>query len=469
MSTQELPETRLATTDEKGNRVYIHPIEVKGKWNRLRKYFSWVLIFIYLVVPWTYIDGKQIILLDLPKREFYIFGTTFYGHDGPMLIYLLLGFLFFISFVTSLWGRVWCGYACPQTVFIEQIYRVIEKWVEGSPRKREKLQTAPWTREKVFKRGIKWFLFLIVSLHIVHSGLGYFVGTHELLYISTQSPTHHLGLFITMLVLTTIILVDFGWFREQFCIIACPYGRFQSIVMDENSLVVSYDEKRGEPRKRTAGVQDKDVGDCVNCNMCVKACPTGIDIRDGLQMECIACTACIDACDDIMDRVHKPRGLIRYTTQTQLEGKNKKTSPRVFVYLTLLTLVMVGLISHLQIRKDLKVQLIRAGKVPYQTIERQGESPLIVNHYQIKISHYGQKGEKLQININNQEQYPGLEIIIPEDVIELDGDNDQVGAFFKFPKELLQQGQREITISFVNSETKKIIKTMGVKLVGPIR
>jgi cytochrome c oxidase accessory protein FixG len=461
MSDYELPESRLSTTDESGERVYVHPHDVKGKWRNLRKVIYWGLIFLYLIVPWIYINGKQIILLNLPAREFRFFGTTFYGHDGPFLIFLVLAFVFFVSFVTSVWGRVWCGFACPQTVFIDAIYRAIERFIEGSGPKRDKLENAPWTAEKIFKRSAKWTLYILVSMHIVHSGIGYFVGTHELLYITTQSPMTNLSLFIIMLSLTLIILVDFAWFREQFCIIACPYGRFQSLVMDENSLVVAYDKKRGEPRKRTSGVEPVDLGDCVNCNRCVNVCPTGIDIRDGLQMECIACTMCIDACDEIMRKVGKEENLIRYSTENEDQGVKKSRSPRVYIYFFLLVATTVGLFASLSNRENLKAQFIRETGAPFQLIASESK---IVNHFKIKFQYQNKK--KLDISLSSDNK--SVEIINPEEIISLKNANRTVDIFIKFSPNVLTKGVSVINIIFFDELEKKIVLVKEIRIVGPI-
>lgn len=469
MSYEELPESRLATTDKDGHRVYVHTQDVTGKYNTLRKRIFWFLIMLYLILPWIYWNGKQVILLDLPARKFFIFGTTFYGHDGPLLIYVLLGFILFISFVTSLWGRVWCGYACPQTVFIETFYRPIEKFIEGSARKREKLQKGPWTFEKIWKRSVKWFFFILVSLHIVHSFLGYFVGTHELLRISTQNPSENFTLFLTMLVMTGIILLDFGWFRDQFCIIACPYGRFQSIVMDENSMVVAYDKERGEPRKRTPGIKPEDQGDCVNCDRCVKVCPTGIDIREGLQMECIACTMCIDACDEIMRKVHKPEGLIRYTTELELQNKPKKISNRVYVYLTLFLVMLGGLISHLQLLQGIRYQFIKGGTQPFQRITNTDEASIIANHFKLKLSYYDSKKMTLDLKQKMESRMDDIEIIIPQLPIILENENKEITVFFQFPQTVLDAGKRKIFLELVDATSGVKIKDLEVNLVGPIR
>ena len=465
---KELPESRLATTDEKGNRVFIHPEDISGKWKTRRTRFYWFLIVIYLILPWIYIDGKQWILLNIPKREFTIFGNVFYGHDGPLLFFLALGFVILMAFITSLWGRVWCGWACPQTVFIDSIFRQIERIVEGKARARKKLDEAPMSLGKFTKRSIKWILFLIVSLHIVHSFLGYFVGTHRLFWITMSNPSEHWSLFVTMLVMTTIIILDFGWFREQFCIIACPYGRFQSVAMDDNSMIVAYDYNRGEPR-RNKDVTKENEGDCINCNHCVKACPTGIDIREGTQLECIACTMCIDACDNIMEKIKKPTGLIKYTNENELTGKPKqKFKVRSGVYLTILFIIASGLIYSLEVRKDLKAQILRSSLTPYQTIKLDHGSEGILNHISLRVVQPGEHKIPLTVKLD-PEVAKVVDVTMPEEVIEMDEDIIKTPIFFKFDKSILKDGKKLIKIHLINHETEEEVKSLEYKLIGPIK
>ncbi len=461
----QLHETRLGTTDEKGNRVYIHPEDITGKWKTRRTSLYWFLIILYLVLPWIYVDGKQWVLLDIPKREFTIFGTVFYGHDGPLLFFLLLGFIILMAFITSIWGRVWCGWACPQTVFIDTLFRKIERIVEGKARARKKLDESPWNLEKFTKRSLKWFFFIIISLHIVHSFLGYFVGTHELFSITLHRPSEHWSLFVTMLVITAIILFDFGWFREQFCIIACPYGRFQSVAMDDSSMIVAYDYNRGEPRREKDIPKDKE-GDCINCNHCVKACPTGIDIRRGTQLECIACTMCIDACDNIMTKIKKPTGLIRYTNENELTGKPKKSMHvRSAVYLTILFAIISGLIYSLNLRQSLKAQVLRSSLTPYQVIKTtKGET--ILNMVNLRIVQPHNPKEPLSVRIKNNSN---VELTMPEAVIEMKEDLIKAPMFFKFKRDLTTGGSKEIELEVYNPETKQILKTLPLKLIGPIK
>lgn len=463
----EYHESRLATTDEHGHRVTLYPEDIKGVWKNRRRWFYGFLIFIYLVIPWIYINGKQIILLDLPKREFYIFGMTFYGHDGPLLIFLVLAFVLCAAFVTAIWGRAWCGWACPQTVFIDSVYRVIDRIVEGNARKRRKLDDSPMSAEKAFKKSIKWLLYIIVSLHIVHSFLGYFVGTHNLLAISMRSPFENIELFTVMLIMTAIVLFDFGWFREQFCVIACPYGRMQSVFMDESSYVVGYDYNRGEPHRGVAPTKE-DEGDCINCYRCVKACPTGIDIRRGTQqLECINCTMCIDACDEIMLKLKKPTGLISYTTENKLEGKPNKRSVRIYIYAALVIAVLVGLFVSINYRLDMHSKILRMRGEPYQQIK--GEKFSLLNRFTVRQHYYGSK--EIELNYEVPAEFKTkIEIVsplLPKKVVN----SEEIFIFIKFNQSLLINGTSSIYINEVLKADNKIFKInkKELKIVGPLK
>lgn len=465
LNRNEYHESRLATTDEHGHRVTLYPEDIKGIWKKRRRFIYSILIGIYLILPWIYIGGKQIILLNLPKREFYIFGMTFYGHDGPLIIFLILAFVLGIAFVTSIWGRVWCGWACPQTVFIDSIYRVIDRMVEGNARARRKLDEAPMSGIKFTKKSLKWFLYIIVSLHIVHSFLGYFVGTHHLVEISLQSPFRNIELFILMLILTGIVLFDFGWFREQFCVIACPYGRMQSVFMDESSYVVGYDYNRGEPRRGSA--QEKtDEGDCINCYRCVKACPTGIDIRRGTQqLECINCTMCIDACDEIMDKLAKPRGLISYTTENLLEGKSNKRSFRTYIYILGVFIVLGGLFLSVSRRLEVHSKFLRVPGEPYQVIEDAKYD--YINRYTARQHYYGEEVLIIDYVVEDslKDKVEILSPTLPKQIVN----NEEIFLFIKFKKEILQAGSKNIIIKEQIYKGKKLVETnlKEVKLVGP--
>lgn len=317
LSQFELHPDRLATTDAQGRRIALYPADVRGFFRRKRTQVQAILVIIFLVLPWVRINGQQALLLDIAQRRFEIFGLSLRAHNAPLLFFVFAAGAFGLFFVTAVWGRVWCGWACPQTVFIDGVFRKIERWVEGSALERRKLDAAPLSLQKFLKKFGKWSLYIFATLILTHSFLAYFVGTGPLAEMIRKNPSENWGSFLFMVFSSAVILFDFAWFREQFCTIVCPYGRFQSVLMDRGSMIVAYDVDRGEPRatpqaKALSKAHNSNLGDCVNCYRCVQVCPTGIDIRRGLQMECIACTACIDACDEVMTKVKKPTGLIRY-------------------------------------------------------------------------------------------------------------------------------------------------------------
>lgn len=466
----ELHESRLGSTDEDGHRLFIFPEDVKGIWRKRRSIFYWLLILLYLALPWIHVGGKQSILLDIEAREFVFFGNSFMAHNAPLFLFLLLAFVFAIGFITSIWGRVWCGWACPQTVFIDAIYRNIEILVEGKARARQKLEQAPWNLEKLAKRTLKWTLYLVASLHIAHSFLGYFVGARKLFWITMGSPSEHLTLFTSMLIITFILIADFGWFREQFCIIACPYGRMQSVIMDNDSLIVAYDVRRGEPR-RQPGMDKGQHGDCINCYACVRACPTGIDIRRGTQMECIACTNCIDACDEIMDKVGSPHGLIRYDTQNALDGvEGHILRPRNIIYLLALIGIIIGFLFALDSGQHLGLVVLRASNAPFSEIHMTSGEREITNQFKFVFDNEAKAHlqiglEVIDTNIGN------LSLVTPQNPFTFDSNQKKVNVFFRFSPDLLSAGKKMIQVgiySYNQSGVKTLYETREVLLVGPL-
>ena len=449
---------KLATTDMEGSRIYLFPEDVRGKWLDRRSLVYLILILVYLVLPWIYYKGEQAIRLNLVEREFSFFGYIFYAHDAPLILLLLLGFVFAIGFITSLWGRVWCGWGCPQTVFITFLYSKVERLIEGRARERSKLAESPWNTNKILKKSLKWFIFLILSLHISHSLLGYYVGTRELFFITLDSPMENLGLFITMLVITSIFLFDFGWFKEQFCIIACPYGRLQSVIMDSYSKVVGYDYNRGEPR-RSKDIEKGKEGDCINCYHCVKVCPTGIEIRNGTQLECIACTACIDACDEIMEKVHKPKGLIRYTTEAELEKlPQQKFKLRSLIYFSIILIISSVFIYSLQSKSTLNLRMNKIGRSSYIVLK----DNQIDNLYRINFDNKTSNTFKIYISSNN----PLVKIKTKKQPLEITSGEVKTIMHLTFPKEILENGSKDIKLFF---KDKEINIEREIKLVGPFK
>ncbi len=472
---RHLPEERLATMDESGKRVYIFPADVKGLYRRYRTIVQIVLVVFFLILPWVKISGHQALLLDIVQRRFSIFGLTFWAHDSPLIFFILATLTIGLGFITALWGRVWCGWACPQTVFIDGVFRRIEYWVIGSHIKQMNLAKSPWTWEKFIRYSITWILFTAVSLIITHSFLAYFVGAERLVDMTQHNPRENWTVFLIMAFITAVLLFDFGWFREQFCIIMCPYGRFQSVLMDDDSLTVSYDPIRGEPRRGFAKPGGAE-GDCINCYKCVAVCPTGIDIRNGLQMECIGCTACIDACDEVMEKIGKPKGLIRYATGNSLKGiKSSMFRPRVAIYSVMLVVVVALLVINISRREDIVVTVLRGTDTPYQIVkgeekENNGEEEeQIINHFKVHLKNQTFDDVRLKIAIPETWKEKHVEIISQTDTINLDAGKDLTVHFFvKFPGTITAiTGEQSVKIIFLDSKTNQIKLEKDLNLVGP--
>jgi cytochrome c oxidase accessory protein FixG len=364
-------------------RQKVYPREVDGRFQRLRTTAAWVLLGIFYAIPWLHWNGRQAVLFDLPARQFHIFGMTLWPQDFYYLTWLLVIAALSLFFFTALAGRLFCGYACPQTVWTET-FLWMERFVEGSRAQQMKLARAPWSVGKILRKVAKQFLWITFSLWTGFTFVGYFTPVGEL-----AGSIAHLGTgpweTFWVLFYGGATYLNAGYMREQVCKYMCPYARFQSAMFDRDTLIITYDETRGEPRgARKKGVDHKarGLGDCVDCTLCVQVCPTGIDIREGLQYECIACAACIDACDEVMDKVGYPRGLIRYDTQHGIEGKRKRVMrPRTIVYATLLALLVTGFGYSIGHRNLVGVDVLRDRNALYR--ERPDET--VENVYNVKI------------------------------------------------------------------------------------
>lgn len=353
----------LTSINADGSRYFLHPADVHGKFTLWRRVFGAVLLAIYILLPWIPINGAPALFFDLAERRFHFFGLTFLAEDLWIGFFLLTGLGFSLFYITALFGRLWCGWTCPYTVFLEHVYRRIERFVDGDSMKRRKLDDAPWSGSKITKRIVKHGLYVLVSLIIAHIFVSYFVSIPKLYEYMKQSPLNNAKVFGVMLFFTVCLYFAFSWFREQFCIILCPYGRIQSALTDDDTVIIGYDEKRGEPRGKKS---DPNTGDCINCSRCVQVCPTGIDIRNGLQLECIGCAGCIDACDEIMDKVGQPRGLIRYDSLNGLQGKKRRIwRPRVALYTGMMCLGAAVLGLFISGLHSAKIELIRMPGQPY--------------------------------------------------------------------------------------------------------
>ncbi|HHP7239234.1 cytochrome c oxidase accessory protein CcoG [Longibacter sp.] len=358
------PEDIMATLNADGSRKWLYPELNKGRWYYYRLIVAWVLVAVFVSLPIIKINGKPAIFLDVLHREFTFFGMTFYPTDTLLLMLLMIGALVSVVLFTALLGRVWCGWACPQTVYLEFFYRPVERLFEGKEHVRKRRDEGPWSVDKLWRKAGKHVVYLGFSLALAHTFVAYFAGWDNLITWMQGSPADHWGYFVMMAGTTGLIMFDFGFFREQMCTIACPYARFQSVLLDPDSLIVSYDEERGEPRGK--GKERSDMGDCVDCYACVRTCPTGIDIRDGLQMECLHCTQCIDACDDIMEKVGFEPGLIRYSSEREDEGKSRRSvRPRTVIYSLLMVLIVSIFAIAFTTRGSYDVNVGRASGEPF--------------------------------------------------------------------------------------------------------
>jgi cytochrome c oxidase accessory protein FixG len=307
----------VTTINPDGSRRFLHPADVRGRFTMLRRVAALVLLAVYVALPWIPVNGHPAIFLDVAHRRFHLLGLTLATQDLWLAFFLITGLGFSLFYVTSFFGRAWCGWTCPYTVFLEHIYRRVERLIDGDAPARRRLEDAPWTGSKIFKRVLKQGVFILISAVIAHIFLSYFVSLKQLYAWMQGPPSEHYFAFAVILFLTIALYFAFSWFREQFCIILCPYGRLQSALTDDDTVSIGYDKKRGEPRGK-AGAPG--AGDCVNCLRCVQVCPTGIDIRDGLQLECIGCAACVDACDAVMEKIERKPGLVRYDSLNGLNG-----------------------------------------------------------------------------------------------------------------------------------------------------
>ncbi len=386
-------------------RKKIYPREVHGLFASLRVFGVFVLLGLYYGVPWLNWDGRQAVLFDLPARKFYILGLTFWPQDFFYMAMLLVIAALALFFFTALAGRLWCGYACPQTVWTE-VFMWMERWIEGDRPRQMKLDKAPWTGRKIAIKGAKHGAWLLFSLWTGFTFVGFFTPIRHLAH---EVMAFSLGSWETFWIFFYGFATygNAGWLREQVCIYMCPYARFQSAMFDPDTLIISYDEKRGEPRgarKRGADPRSLGLGDCIDCTICVQVCPTGIDIRDGLQYQCIGCAACIDACDDVMDKMGYPKGLIRYTTEHALQGKKSHIlRPRILIYGLFLLVLTGGLVYAISHKLPVGLDILRDRNALY----RETSMGLVENVYTLKLINMDEKPHHYHLTVSG---VPGLQL-----------------------------------------------------------
>ena len=420
----------LSTVAEDGHRIWVYPAAVQGVWQRRRTWVAWSLLALLFAGPWLRIHGEPLLRLDIVHREFVIFGQAFFAQDTFLFAWTMVTGFVAIIVVTVVFGRVFCGWVCPQTIFLEFVFRPIERWVEGKPTAQRKRDLGPWTWDKAWRKGLKWGVFFGISFAIANTFLAYIIGSEALLAIQLDSPREHVAGLTSLLAFTAVFFFVFAWMREQVCTAVCPYGRLQGVLVDDDTVNVTYDDVRGEPRGHLAkGAAGAGQGDCVDCGLCVRVCPTGVDIRNGLQLECIHCTACMDACDGIMDSVGKDRGLIRYASiRSVAEGAPFSLTRRAWAYLAVMLVMMTGLSGFLATRQPMEINVFRAaGFVP-----KVDDNGRVVNMYSYAL--VNKTGEDLVVALEVADRDYEL-VSIGQDSLFLPSKGRQAGVFLMYAKD----------------------------------
>jgi cytochrome c oxidase accessory protein FixG len=473
----------VATITKEGSRNFINPKKPKGRLYNLRTWFSIFYLIVFFTLPFIKVHDEPLFMLNVLDRKFIIFGMVFWPQDFFIFGIAMLTFVVFIILFTVVFGRIFCGWACPQTIFMEMVFRKIEYWIDGDAAQQKQLKAMPWVGKKIWKRVFKFIVFFVISFIIANFFLAYLISMDELLgYV--QNPGGHIGTLIALLIFTSVFFFVYWWFREQACIVVCPYGRLQGVLLDKNSIVVAYDRLRGEPRGKLKKKDDHDCkcvdckedgackslaakieaivpqGDCIDCVACVRVCPTGIDIRNGTQLECVNCTACIDACDAIMTSIDKPKGLIRYASENSItKGVKLKFTARIKAYTAVLSLLLSLLIFLLVSRTDLDARLMRTAGMTYTTLP----DGRISNLYNLKLANKTHEDIPFTLkleNINGEIEYVGS-----SDMVVKKEDYSHLQFFIKLNKGEIKSWKTELQIGMYANGEK--IKTIMAKFIGP--
>ena len=485
---QEAFRDSVATISHEGKRNFINPKKPKGKLYNLRTWFSVFYLVIFFTLPFIKVNDAPLFMFNILERKFIFFGMIFWPQDFFIFAIGFLTFMVFIILFTVVFGRVFCGWACPQTIFMEMVFRKIEYWIDGDSNQQKKLRAMAWNAEKIRKRVVKFIAFYAMSFLIANFFLAYIIGMDQLIgYI--ENPGANVGTLVSLMIFTTVFFFVYWWFREQVCLVVCPYGRLQGVLLDKNSIVVAYDHKRGEPRGKLKKTDDHDKctdckeggacksstakfeeytrqSDCIDCFACVRVCPTGIDIRNGTQLECVNCTACIDACDDIMIKVNKPVGLIRYASENSIvNGTKLKFNRRIKAYTGVLMLLLSLLAFLLVSRTDLDATLMRTAGMTFTKLP----DGRISNLYNLKLANKTHKDIAFTLKLENLNGE--ITPVGSGDFTVKKEDYSHLQFFVKLNKDDVKNWKTELKIGMyqldANTGINKKIKTITAKFIGP--
>ncbi|KAB1064714.1 cytochrome c oxidase accessory protein CcoG [Salibacter halophilus] len=454
----------IATVDEEGKRNWIYPKKPQGRYYKWRSYVSYVLLAFFFSAPFIKIGGEPLIMLNVIDRKFVFFGQIFWPQDFYLFVIGMITMIVFIILFTVIYGRLFCGWVCPQTIFMEMVFRKIEYWIEGDFRKQRKLDQMKWNGEKIRKKTLKHAIFFGLSFIISNLFLIYIIGDHDWFSLVSDHPREHVGGLTSMVIFTGVFYGVFSKFREQVCTVVCPYGRLQGVLLDSKSIVVAYDFVRGEKRgrfKRREDREEQGKGDCIDCHACVDVCPTGIDIRNGTQLECINCTACIDACDAIMDKVGFDRGLIRYASEENIREKKEFTfTSRMFAYTGVLGVLVGVLLMLFAFRTDAEATILRAPGTIYQKTE----DGRLSNLYQYKV--INKTNEELPIHFQIESEHGEIKMV-GKDLVVKKGEYIE-GAFFIILDESELDGMKtKVEVGVYGGDRRLDVNTTS--FIGPIK
>jgi cytochrome c oxidase accessory protein FixG len=451
----------LATVDANGKRIWLYPRKPSGRYHKWRIAATVSLLTLLFAGPFLRIKGQPALLLNVFERKFIILGQVFWPQDFFLLAIVLITFFVFIILFTIVFGRVWCGWMCPQTLFMEMLFRKIEYWIEGDAPAQKRLDNAPWNVSKIFKKTAKHALFIALSVLIAHTVMAYLIGTEETFQIVTQSPSAHPAGFIGLLVFTAIFYGVYAKFREQACVAVCPYGRLQSVLLTKQSIVVAYDWLRGEPRTHLKkATPEVTSGDCIDCHLCVQVCPTGIDIRNGTQLECVNCTACIDACDQVMEKINRPKGLIRYASHEGIETKQTKIfNTRVLTFSVVLVALLGFLFFLVMTRSNVETNIF---KVPGTLYTRDGTD--VLNLYNLEF--VNKTFEPIDVDVRIE--FPAFASIVRADgkLMSIPAEAMTKGVYFiRIPENQLREPRTVVKLGIYQGDKK--LETITAKFIGP--
>lgn len=457
--TDESFRNTISIVEKDGHRKWIYPKKPAGRFYTARTIVSIFLLAILFGLPFIKVDGHPFFLFNIVEREFILFGAVFTPQDFYLFGLLMITVFVSLFLVTAVFGRIFCGWICPQPIFLELVFRKIEYLIEGDYIRQMELNKSPWTGSKIFKKGLKYLIFFILSFVIANTLLSYIIGVDGLWKIMNDPISAHVSGFIAIVIFTIGFYWIFAWFREQACILVCPYGRMQGVLLDKNTTVIAYDYNRGEPRGKLTQKKEKNLGDCIDCNQCVVVCPTGIDIRNGTQLECINCAVCIDACDSIMDKINLPRGLIRYDSMEGIRtGSGFKWTSRVIGYMSVLLILLTAITVLFAKRKDVDANILRTPGMIYQN---QGEDK-VSNMYNFKLSNktFNEMPIKFELSESEGEiKLVGNEIILkPMEVHE-------GSLLILMPKDKIKKLNTPLKINAVSNG--KVIEEISTTFIGP--